>query len=574
VNLLKKHWFFILLIFIAAVVRFYDLSAVPMDSDELGALFRAEKTQSSFWAHITQGVAIDGHPAGVQTIIWILFKVLHFNEWTYKLIWGLFSLMNLGLFYRFCLMESDKKAAEFSTILMALLYFPVSMSVWVRPYELGLTALLLFLNFRRHSNQIFVGFLLSLTLYTHYFSFLTAIIYLFISDKINIRNFKILFIALLIAAPQWTVFTHQIHEGGLSWLGKPKIDWFVDHLYFTFNQSNLVLLIVILATSWSLYQKAKVGKTAIIAISTWISVLAIGWSYSVIFKPVLQNHVVYFAFPFFLFFLGTFTFSKVPAVGRFLLMSVLLVSLIHEVQFQFIRTSNKYASTVAKIAQDPTLKLLPIKADGPEDILQYLFQKFGLQFQHLDSLGESTDTFLFVSNSGTPDWMLPWLESKFQRVPALGRHSTWFTIGGRIDAFAIKHPPKETKTLTWHIPNDSNVFIELKKLNPDLSRNDWVYFEVIPSTTEPLEFTTALFEPGFNKALNQIDYRFTAIPNTEKLNPLVHVLKLEDIPNSSIESVVRIHIKSVKPTMTRVVGKVCRGNPWQYKFPRTQLITF
>lgn len=78
-NLLKKHWFFILLIFIAAAVRFYDLSAVPMDSDELGALFRAEKTQSSFWAHITQGVAIDGHPAGVQTIIWILFKVLHFN---------------------------------------------------------------------------------------------------------------------------------------------------------------------------------------------------------------------------------------------------------------------------------------------------------------------------------------------------------------------------------------------------------------------------------------------------------------------------------------------------------------
>jgi hypothetical protein len=255
-------------------------------------------------------------------------------------------------------------------------------------------------------------------------------------------------------------------------------------------------------------------------------------------------------------------------------MSVLLVSLIHEVQFQFIRTSNKYASTVAKIAQDPTLKLLPIKADGPEDILQYQFQKFGLQFQHLDSLGDSTDTFLFVSNSGTPDWMLPWLESKFQRVPAFGRHSTWFTIGGRIDAFAIKHPPKETKNLTWHIPNDSNMFIELKKLNPDLSRNDWVYFEVIPSTTEPVEFTTALFEPGFNKALNQIDYRFTAIPNTEKLNPFVHVLKLEDIPNSSIESVVRIHIKGSKPTMTRVVGKVCRGNPWQYKFPRTQLITF
>jgi len=574
VNLIKKHWFFVLLILISAAIKFYSLSAVPMDSDELGALFRAEKTQTSFSNHISEGVAIDGHPAGVQTLIWLFFKILKYNEWAYKLIWGLFSLINLGLFYRFSLKESDKKAAEYSSILMALLYFPVSMSVWVRPYELGLTTLLLFVNYRRHSNLIFVGFLFSLTLYSHYFSFLTGIIYLFISDKINFRNFKILFIALLISAPQWTVFTHQIHEGGLSWLGKPKIDWFANHLYFLLNQSNLIVLIVIFATAWSLYQKAKVGKTAIIAISTWISVLVVGWTWSVVFKPVLQHHVVYFAFPFFAFFLGTFTFSKIPAVGRFFLMSVLLVSLIYEVQFQFIRTSNKYASTVAKIAEDPQLKKLPIKAEGPKDILQYQFQKYGLTFNGIDSIGESTDTFLFVSNSGTPNWMLPWLESKFERVLAFDRQSTWFTIGGRIDAFTKKHPPKVIKKTIWEITSDSNVFVEIKNLNPDLSRNDWVYFEIIPATSEHIEFITALFEPGFNKALNQIDYRYTGIPDAIKPDPFVHVLKLEDIPNSSIQSVVRMNIKCAKPTSAKVTGKVCRGNPWQYGFPRMQLINF
>lgn len=571
---LKKHWFFWFLLAIAAAVRLFDLSAVPMDSDELGALFRAEKTQSSFWQHISEGVAIDGHPAGVQTLIWFLFKLLHFNEWGYKLIWGFFSLINLGLFYRFCLIESDKKAAEFSTTLMALLYFPVSMSVWVRPYELGMTALLLFLNFRRHSNLIFVGFLLSLTLYSHYFSFLAAIIYLIISDKFNLQSIKIACISLLFAVPQWTVFMHQINEGGLSWLGKPKTDWIIDHLYYSFNQSNLVALTVTFATAWSILKKAHWSRFSKISTLTWFAVIALGWVYSVAFKPVLQDHVVYFAFPFLLFFLGTFTFNQVPNTGRFLLMGVLLVSLIFEVQFQFVRTSNKYASTVAKIAEDPLLKKLPIKADGPEDILHYQFQKYDLDYKQIDSLGERIDTFLFVSNSGTPDWMLPWLESKFERVRAFGRHSTWFTIGGRIDAFAKKHPPKKITATEWQIANDSNVFIELKKLNPDLLRNDWVYFEVKSSSSEPIEFTTALFEPGFNKALNQIDYRFTTIPDTLKTEPFVHVLKLEDIPNSSIESVVRINVKSLKPTFTRVSGKVCQGNPWQYGFPRVQLINF
>lgn len=552
-----------------------------MDSDELGALFRANNTQSSFSKHLTEGVVIDGHPAGVQTILWFLIKLFGFDEWKYKLLWGVFSLLNLVLFYRFA-MQINQQTADYSTLFLAFLYLPMCMSVWVRPYELGLTALLLFLNFRKESNPLFVGFLLSLTLYTHYFSFLTAFIYWVIDEKFSIRRHTIIAtsVALLLIIPQWNVLAHQLGEGGLSWLGKPQPRWFLDHMYFLFNQSNLLTVIVITCSLFAIYKHKRLNSASTKMILSWALVVLIGWSYSYWFKPVLQHHVVYFALPFFLTFVGNFSFSWVPSWGRFVVLGILIISLIEETNFQKNRKENKFSSPFRLISNDQTLNQFPVFAEGPEDILNYHSKKHHLNFGELTSLEKqmlqnNIDTFIFISNSGSPVWMLPWLESKFQRVNIFGSQlhsgmsSSWFTAGGRVDAFVNREPSLNPSI---NLANDSNVFIEFKNIKLNLQHNDWIYFDIEPQNSDTFEFITALFEPGFNKALNQIDYRYTVVPGP--VNPAIHALKLEDIPNKSTNSVLRMNIHSKAKTRAHVELNVLQGNPWQYGFPRKQILSF
>ncbi len=580
-DFLKRHSFFIGVLFTAAILRFYGIWEVPMDSDELGALFRAHNTQGSFLKHLTEGVAIDGHPAGVQTVLWFLIKIFGFDEWKYKLLWGVFSLLNLVLFYRFA-KQINQQTADYSTLFLAFLYLPMSMSVWVRPYELGLTALLLFLNFRKESNSWFVGFLLSLTLYTHYFSFLAAFIYWIIDQEFRIRRHTIIVasVALLLIIPQWSVLAHQIGEGGLSWLGRPQPKWFIDHVHYLFNQSNLLLLSILICTAFSIYHKERIDSTATKLIISWALVLLIGWSYSYWFKPVLQDHVVYFALPFFLTFVSNFSLSWVPSWGRYVVLVILIVSLVEETNFQKRRTENKFSSPFQLISRDKTLTKFPVFAEGPEDILNYQSKKFHLNFDELASLEKQTvqkniDTFIFISNSGSPVWMLPWLESKFQRVNIFGSQlhsgmsSSWFTAGGRVDAFVNREPSLNPSI---NLPNDSNVFIDFKNIKLNLQQNDWIYFEIEPQNSDTFEFITALFEPGFNKALNQIDYRYTVVPGP--VNPAIHALKLEDIPNKSANSVLRMNIHSKTNTRAHVELNVMKGNPWQYGFPHKQILTF
>ncbi len=581
-DFLKKHSFLAFLLLLGAAVRFYGLFDIPMDSDELGALFRAENTQSSFSKHLSDGVAIDGHPAGVQTLLWFLFKAFGFDEWKYKLLWGAFSVLNLVLFFRFA-KQTSLHTAQFSSLLLAFLYLPVSMSVWVRPYELGFTALLLFLNYRKHSNPWVVGFLLSLTLYSHYFSFLAAVVFWMVDEELKLKRNTIIIAltTLLLAIPQWGILKHQVSEGGLSWLGKPQTRWFIDHVYYIFNQSNLITLFVLSCTAIVIIKRTPMGTESGKMLLTWALILLIGWTYSVWFKPVLQHHVVYFALPFFLIFLGNYSLSILPSWGGFPLFALLLISLTSETNYHRRRTQNKYASPFKFISEDPKLRYLAIVADGPNDLINYQSHKRNLTYIDFESLEKKSpektnDTFIFISNSGSPDWMLPWLETRYKRVNLFqsqlhsGISSSWFTVGGRMDAFTFNQPPMGDASLT--LRNDSNVFVELKNLNLNLQQNDWIYFVIEPPTSDTFEFITALFEPGFNKALNQIDYRYSIVPGFRK--PMVHTLKLEDIPNSSIQSVLRYNLKSNKPTRASVKLKTMGGNPWQYDFPRDQILTF
>ena len=52
------------------LLRFWDIADMAWGYDELSAVFRS--MQSPNWHdHLAHGVAVDGHPAGLQTVLWL-----------------------------------------------------------------------------------------------------------------------------------------------------------------------------------------------------------------------------------------------------------------------------------------------------------------------------------------------------------------------------------------------------------------------------------------------------------------------------------------------------------------------
>ncbi|MBM3437992.1 MAG: hypothetical protein FJX91_02550, partial [Bacteroidetes bacterium] len=59
--------------------------------DELSAIFRA--MQASNWHdHLQNGVAVDGHPAGLQTLLWLWVRYFGTDFFIPRVFTALFSL--------------------------------------------------------------------------------------------------------------------------------------------------------------------------------------------------------------------------------------------------------------------------------------------------------------------------------------------------------------------------------------------------------------------------------------------------------------------------------------------------
>ena len=95
------------------------------------------------------------------------------------------------------------------------------------------------------------------------------------------------------------------------------------------------------------------------------------------------------------------------------------------------------------------------------------------------------------------------------------------------------------------------------------------------------DLVTAIFQEGFNRALNQIDYRFT--PNKSPLNQhnawLHHPIKLADIPNWDAKSRLRVSYEyrgpednQFKASPSRLRIRKIKGNPHLYNRKTVQTI--
>jgi hypothetical protein len=340
----------ILVVAVAAGLRFYDLFALPLTNDETSALMRlSAKSVSELLGTVVWN---DGHPMLVQVFLWYWTKWFGTAVWVAKLPFLLCGLGSVILMIRIGIRLGASWAGLLAAAMLATLQFPLMYSEIARPYAPGLLlslwAFYVWLRWLEVCKTEVAGInlwakpliLLSIAGYlgasNHYFNGLILAL-LFISGLMILprnRWIRYLWPWLLGAAlymHQIGIFMHHLQVGSPGWLQVPTWKSLFKHFMYCFGYSlwpiHAWLLGVLLG---ELIQKRKIkwlGFDETLAgskvISTgadgdvsdlgdkqqkrainrviWLLYLApllIAYFYSVYRAPVFQDSVLLFSFGF------------------------------------------------------------------------------------------------------------------------------------------------------------------------------------------------------------------------------------------------------------------------------------
>jgi len=311
---------FITLFLISGSLLFFSAWVSDYDSDELSSILRANQADN-FLQHIQLGVLPDGHPAGVQSFIWFGTHFLGCSPFFFRLIWVIFTILGNIYFKKWLYKVAKGQGCEehianwismFGYAFISLMWWPLSLGSWLRPYVPGFAVFMFFLNQfellrNKRNSWILTGIFLGLLGYIHYFALLTGLVFFIVSwgwefgFKSTKTFIKIGAIAITINLPQLFVIQHQFQLAGLNWLGKPTPNFFIEHLqYITGNNFwiqwiflfAIVLRLILIPPKWN--------STFIKNILIWLCVFIVLYTYSIFRKPVLQHNALYFAFPLFI----------------------------------------------------------------------------------------------------------------------------------------------------------------------------------------------------------------------------------------------------------------------------------
>jgi hypothetical protein len=335
----------ILVIIGSLSLRFVGIDGRAWGYDELSAVFRAMSTSHNWHAHLEKGVALDGHPAGLQTIIWWWISVAGSDVLWPRIFTALFSIGVLWQFHRMAKILFGFEAAFWAVAMMGLMWWQVNMGIWIRPYifalpfVLGSWSLVLGLLKNRDSNgdvvlpnqmgwfAVKLGGALAGAAYFHYFAGLTAgasfIALLLIQPKIQtnpsnhtqgLHPSYILFLpvtfAFLFYLPHLPLTFAQFQLGGLGWLNRPTPQFLWLFLKFATGNSLTILWLFIAAIIYAIQYHVRIAylpkpasfkrilqQPTILLTLGFLMVFAFGYTFSVVRAPILQNNAMYFAFP-------------------------------------------------------------------------------------------------------------------------------------------------------------------------------------------------------------------------------------------------------------------------------------
>jgi hypothetical protein len=318
----ENLWLLIILA-VAAALRFYQYGSFSYSNDELSALNRLN--YDSFAELVAKGFYVDGHPGGIQVFLWKWVSWFGDTEWAVRLPFVLIGILAVWMSYKVAGQMFGKAAGLFTAAALTFLQFSLLYSQIARPYGPGVLFGLMLVYFwlqiffaknnelNTHKPKLshLAGFTLSaaLCMYNHYFSFLLALIvglsgFVF-ARRNNIFHYisAALFAAVLFVPHIPITLNHLTYKGVGLWLGVPAKAWIFEHLYFIFDQSIYTLLLVLITLLILMYlNNERNGQLRFrLLLAAWFLLpIGVGYFYSLKVNPVLQHPVLIFSFTFFI----------------------------------------------------------------------------------------------------------------------------------------------------------------------------------------------------------------------------------------------------------------------------------
>jgi hypothetical protein len=147
-------------------------------------------------------------------------------------------------------------------------------------------------------------------IYTHYYSGLAAgLIGLAALFYVAKNRWVYLIVsgvaALLLFLPHWEITKEHLSRDGLGWLGTPEPQWFWDFAVVFFNDSTVLLTVVLaLLTFLLIRQKFKLQPAYRFLILTFVFVYLVSHLVSLLYTPILREPGILMVFPLLLLGLG------------------------------------------------------------------------------------------------------------------------------------------------------------------------------------------------------------------------------------------------------------------------------
>ncbi len=430
---IKQHDSILLcmILVVAAVLRLWNFSSIPLMPDELSALMRTHF--NSYSDLINYGVKVDTHPAGVQVFLFYWVKLFGDAGFIVKLPFIVFGLLSILFAYKIAKFWFNSTVGLITASFMTGLQYMVMYSQIERPYISGLFFSMLMVwcwtnfLFNPGSKKIkwWIGYVLSgaLCAYDHHFALLFAatvgLTGLLFLNRNNWKAYLLAGVAIFaLYIPHLNLFFVQLKMGGIGgWLGKPEPGWIILFIRYVFHFSYWIYTLVIILILISLVKQSgnlsQTQKFRIIAVCWFFSQFIIAYVYSIKVNPLLQFSTLIFVFPFFLMFLFSL-FRDMNIRFKILIMLVILTatscSLIFErkhytvfykQQFEQVVTDSYTSIDMAGDAKKCTIELFL-----PPKIAAYYFKKYNRKFDYInfdgfDSLPNPKQFNNFVNRQST-----------------------------------------------------------------------------------------------------------------------------------------------------------------------------
>ncbi len=330
-------------VFLAAILRFYNFWDLPFMHDEFSAILRAN--YDSFSDLIEIGVKQnDSHPAGVQVFIYYWIKLFGLSEASLKFPFILMGTLSVYVIYLIGKQWFGKNTAILSALVLSVLQFGIFYSQLARPYSPGLLFVLLStffwtkLVFDKQSKVItIIAYVLfaSLASYVHAFSLFFVLVQgisgiLFVRGK-SLRNYVLInTIIFLLYLPHISIFLAQIGRGDIGgWLGEPDKLFLVYFIKYAFHYSwfflSFIISIIVLFAILYPNKKSGINKFRLLSICWFLISYATAHIYSVYRSPILQYSTLLFVFPFLLLFVFSFI-GKLKKIHKYLMLFFIVVT--------------------------------------------------------------------------------------------------------------------------------------------------------------------------------------------------------------------------------------------------------